>query len=91
MIPQQWSYESMEAWYPGTVWNPNGTSIAIFSDWEGNSGRTTYAQIGGCYYSARLAVCEQLPKKGAKPPPSCCEKQDQATSCPSASGKSAKT
>ncbi len=60
MIPQQWSYESMEAWYPGTVWNPAGTNIAIFSDWEGNSGRTTYAQIGGCYYSARLAVCEQL-------------------------------
>jgi len=24
----------MEAWYPGTVWNPNGTSIAIYSDWE---------------------------------------------------------
>ncbi len=60
MIPQQWSYESMEAWYPGTVWNPNGKSVAIFSDWEGNSGRTTYAAIGGCYYSARLAVCEQL-------------------------------
>ena len=63
MIPAQWSYESMEAWYPGTVWNPNGTSISIFSDWEGNSGRTTYAQIGGCYYSARLAVCEQLAKR----------------------------
>jgi len=63
MIPAQWSYESMEAWYPGTVWNPNGTSIAIFSDWEGNGGRTTYAQIGGCYYSARLAVCEQLVKE----------------------------
>ena len=62
MIPAQWSYESMEAWYPGTVWNPAGTSIAIFSDWEGNSGRTTYAAIGGCYYSARLAVCEQLTK-----------------------------
>ncbi len=60
MIPQQWSYESMEAWYPGTVWNPTGQSIAIFSDWEGNGGRTTYAQIGGCYYSARLATCEQL-------------------------------
>ena len=63
MIPAQWSYESMEAWYPGTVWNPAGTSIEIFSDWEGNSGRTTYAQIGGCYYSARLAVCEQLTKE----------------------------
>ncbi len=63
MIPAKWSYESMEAWYPGTVWNPNGTAVAIYSDWEGNSGRTTYAQIGGCYYSARLAVCEQLVKE----------------------------
>jgi hypothetical protein len=64
MIPQRWSYESMEAWYPGTVWNPNGKSIAIYSDWEPNSGRTTYAAIGGCYYSARLATCEQLAKEG---------------------------
>ena len=63
MIPAQWSYESMEAWYPGTVWNPNGSSVAIYSDWEGNSGRTTYAAIGGCYYSARLAVCELLQKE----------------------------
>jgi hypothetical protein len=63
MIPQQWSYESMEAWYPGTVWNPHGTNTAIYSDYEGNNGRTTYAEIGGCYYSARLAVCEQLIKE----------------------------
>lgn len=63
MIPAQWSYESMEAWFPGTTWNPNGTSTAIFSDWEGNNGRTTYAAIGGCYYSARLAVCELLLKE----------------------------
>jgi len=63
MIPTQWSYESMEAWYPGTVWNPHGTNTAIYSDYEGNDGRTTYAAIGGCYYSARLAVCEQLTKE----------------------------
>jgi hypothetical protein len=63
MIPDMWRYESMEAWYPGTVWNPNGKRTAIFSDREGNNGRTTYAQIGGCYYSARLAVCEQLVKE----------------------------
>jgi hypothetical protein len=63
MIPAQYSYESMEAWYPGTVWNPAGKNVAIFSDWEGNSGRTTYAAIGGCYYSARLATCEQLIKE----------------------------
>jgi len=63
MIPAAWSYESMEAWYPGTVWNPHGRNTAIYSDYEGNDGRTTYAQIGGCYYSARLAVCEQLTKE----------------------------
>ena len=63
MIPAAWSYESMEAWYPGTTWNPNGTSVIIYSDNEGNNGRTTYAQIGGCYYSARLATCEQLVKE----------------------------
>lgn len=63
MIPTQWSYESMEAWYPGTTWNPNGEKVVIYSDAEGNNGRTTYAQIGGCYYSARLAVCEQLVKE----------------------------
>jgi hypothetical protein len=63
MIPAQWSYESMEAWYPGTVWNPAGTNIAVYSDWEGNNGRTTYAAIGGCYYSARLAICEQLQRE----------------------------
>ncbi len=35
----------------------------MFGDWESNEGRTTYAEIGGCYYSARLAVCELLMKE----------------------------
>jgi hypothetical protein len=60
MVPRQWSYEAIEAWYPGTVWNPDGKQVVMFSDWERHEGRTTYAQIGGCYYAARLAVCEQL-------------------------------
>jgi hypothetical protein len=63
MLPQAWSYESMEAWYPGTVWNPSGTSVIIYSDWEGYEGRATYAAIGGCYYAARLAVGELLTKE----------------------------
>lgn len=63
MIPRQWSYEAIEAWYPGTVWNPDGKKTVMFSDWEGYEHRTTYAQIGGCYYAARLAVCEQLVKE----------------------------
>jgi len=63
MMPGAWSYEIMEAWYPGTVWNPTGRNIVVFSDWEGFEGRTTYASIGGCYYAARLAVGELLVKE----------------------------
>ncbi|MFQ5891242.1 MAG: Nre family DNA repair protein [Candidatus Methanofastidiosia archaeon] len=60
MIPDAWSYELMEAWYPGTTWNPSGKNIFLFGDSEGYRGRTTYARIGGCYYAARLATCEYL-------------------------------
>jgi hypothetical protein len=63
MMPDAWSYEAMEAWYPGTVWNPSGRNIVMYGDWEGYDGRTTYADIGGCYYAARLAACELLTKE----------------------------
>jgi hypothetical protein len=60
MMPMAWSYELVEAWFPRTAWNPTGNRVAIFSSSEGYKGRTTYAEIGGCYYAARLASCEQL-------------------------------
>jgi len=60
MIPDTWCYESIEAWYPGTVWNPQGDRVVVYGDYEGFSGRTTYADMGGCYYAARLAVTERL-------------------------------
>jgi len=60
MMPRAWSYELIEAWYPNTVWNPFGKEVAIMSSSEGYDGRTTYAEIGGCYYAARLAVNEYL-------------------------------
>ncbi len=63
MMPDAWSYEAIEAWYPGTVWNPTGKNIVMYGDWESYDGRTTYADIGGCYYAARLAVCELLTKE----------------------------
>lgn len=63
MMPDAWSYEAIEAWYPGTVWNPKGKNVVMYGDWEGYEGRTTYADIGGCYYAARLAVCELLVKE----------------------------
>jgi hypothetical protein len=63
MMPRAWSYELIEAWYPNTVWNPFGKEVAIMSSSEGFEGRTTYAEIGGCYYAARLAVNEYLVKE----------------------------
>ena len=63
MMPSAWSYEAVEAWYPGTSWNPSSPNIAICGDWEGYEGRTTYAEIGGCYYAARLAVTEYLSRE----------------------------
>lgn len=62
-IPMMWSYELIEAWHPGTVWNPGGIRVAVFSSSEPYEGRTKYADIGGCYYAARLAVSENLSKR----------------------------
>jgi hypothetical protein len=60
LSPRNWEYESIEAWFPGTAWNETGAVPAIMGDHEAYEGRTTYASIGGCYYSTRLAVCEAL-------------------------------
>lgn len=62
-MPRAWRYELIEAWYPDTLWNPVGREIVMFGDHEGFNGRTTYAQIGGCYYAARLAVAEALERE----------------------------
>jgi len=63
MIPREWCYELIEAWYPNTLWNPDKVKIEIFSDYEFFDGRKTYAEIGGCYYAARLATNELLNKE----------------------------
>ncbi|MHA1365886.1 MAG: hypothetical protein ACTSP5_05670 [Candidatus Heimdallarchaeota archaeon] len=63
LLPENWNYECIEAWYPGTIWNPFDKNIQMFGDWESYKGRTTYAKIGGCYYAARLAVNDLLMKE----------------------------
>ncbi|OGS41554.1 MAG: hypothetical protein A3K67_02640 [Euryarchaeota archaeon RBG_16_62_10] len=63
MMPTNWRYELIEAWYPQTAWNPYSDKIAIMSDHEFFDGRRTYASIGGCYYAARLAVNELLQRE----------------------------
>ncbi len=62
MSPGVWTYESIEAWYPGTTWNPT-EDVAFVGDWEGPLGRVGYAGMGGCYYAARLAVTEALERE----------------------------
>ncbi len=63
MMPKPWSYELIEAWYPKTTWNPVGKKVSILSSAEFWEGRKKYAEIGGCYYAARLAVGEHLRKE----------------------------
>ncbi len=64
MFPGPWSYELVEAWYPNTTWNMDSKEIYIFSSSEFFNGRKEYAEIGGCYYAARLAISEYLGKIG---------------------------
>ncbi len=63
LMPLRWCYESIEAWFPGTAWNEAGLYPAMMGDHEGYKGRTTYANIGGCYYACRLAIAEHLLKE----------------------------
>jgi len=63
MMPHSWMYELIEAWYPGTLWNPTGRETWLINSHEYYGGRTTYADIGGCYYAARLAVAEELERE----------------------------
>jgi hypothetical protein len=60
LSPETWKFEWIEAWFPGTAWNEGGSRPAMMGDYEPHWGRTTYASIGGCYYSARLALAERL-------------------------------
>jgi hypothetical protein len=66
LFPGSWSYELVEAWYPNTTWNMDSRNIVIFSSSEFFNGRRTYAEIGGCYYAARLAVSEYLKRTGTQ-------------------------
>jgi hypothetical protein len=64
LLPLRWSFEWIEAWFPGSTWNAGGSKPALMGDYEGYGGRKSYASVGGCYYSARLAVAEGLVREG---------------------------
>jgi len=62
-IPEPWKFEWIEAWFPGTPWNPQKSQEpSLMGDYEPYWGRTTYASVGGCYYSTRFATAEKFVK-----------------------------
>jgi len=60
LYPAKWSYEWMEAWWPGSTWNPGSLNVIVEGDYEDYHGRTTYPSIGGCYYASMLSTLEHL-------------------------------
>ena len=60
LLPEPWRFEWIEAWFPNTTWNQFTSEPYMIGDYEEHFGRKTYAKVGGCYYSTRLAVAEEL-------------------------------
>jgi hypothetical protein len=63
LLPKPWSFEQLEAWVPGSVWNSDKSfsSITISHDHEFFGGMKGYADnVTGAYYAVRLSVLEYL-------------------------------
>ena len=58
LLPTAWQYEWMEAFL-----RIMGNEELIFSDYETNGGKKGYSQVGGCYYSCKMAVLEALARE----------------------------
>ena len=57
LTPTEWQYEWFEAFI-----NVLGGEEVMFSDYETNTNKTEYSCVGGCYYSAKMAVLDHLAK-----------------------------
>lgn len=61
LAPEYWAFHMLEVWMRGSLWSDEDR---ILEDWEEDKPRTAYAgNITGAYYSARLAVLEQLEQR----------------------------
>lgn len=57
--PPPWSFDMIETWMKGAAWTLDDSPFK--ADHEGPQGRKNYAStVAGAYYSARLAVLENL-------------------------------
>ena len=60
LIPQVFSFEMFEAWFPKSIWMKEGKPI-IQQEYEFSFGRKTYAEKeAGAYYAAKFAITEFL-------------------------------
>lgn len=65
LFPGQWQYEWIEAFFPRN--SPSGApagKLMVFGDGEGFEPKKEYSSVGGCYYSARLAIAELMRREG---------------------------
>ena len=58
LTPTEWQYE----WYEAFI-KLIGKEELIFSDYETNGGKKEYSRVGGCYYTAKMAVLDSLLKE----------------------------
>lgn len=57
LTPTEWQYE----WYEAFIKIMKNEEL-IFSDYETNGGKKEYSIVGGCYYTAKMAVLDYLMK-----------------------------
>ena len=57
LTPTEWQYE----WYEAFIKLMKNEEL-IFSDYETNGGKKEYSCVGGCYYTAKMAVLDYLLK-----------------------------
>ena len=57
LTPTEWQYE----WFEVFIKVLGGEEM-MFSDYETNTNKTEYSCVGGCYYSAKMAVLDKLAK-----------------------------
>jgi DNA repair protein NreA len=61
LLPDKFSFEVIEAYMSGSVWNPLSPNIHFAQDFERFRGRKKYAyDVTGAYYTARIALAEYL-------------------------------
>lgn len=58
LLPMEWQFEWMEAFL-----HVLGREELIFSDYENNGGKKGYSRVGGCYYTSKMAVLEELARE----------------------------